>query len=157
MTTNMLKVDLSELNALIDGKQAKLLANTRPAAQAGAEVLYRAVLQNVNALGRKTGNLAASIYQAFSENNSTETTAGYSLATYHVSWNARKAPHGHLVEFGHIQKYKVYLGKDGNWYTNKKAPLPVPVHVAARPFIRPAMALFPQARQAMVERLLQGV
>lgn len=157
MTTNLLKVDISEVVSLVDGKQARLLANTRPAAQAGAELLYRAVLQNVNALGRKTGNLAASIYQAFSEENSAETASGYARATYHVSWNAKKAPHGHLVEFGHIQKFKVYLGRDGRWYTNKKAPLPAPVQVAAKPFVRPARALFPQARAAMVARLLQGV
>ena len=157
MTTNLMTVDLSALDAVINGAEAKLLENTRPAAQAGAEVLYQAVLRNVSALGRKTGNLASSIYQAFSEENSTQTVAGYSLATYHVSWNHRKAPHGHLVEFGHIQKYKVYLGKDGRWYTNKKAPLASPVQVAARLFVRSAMAFFPQAQQAMVARLLQGV
>jgi hypothetical protein len=147
-----IRVDLNDLDAVIDGKEQKLLENVRPAAQAGAEILYRAVLGNVQALGRKTGNLADSIYQAFSKDNS---PAG--KAVYHVSWNAKKAPHGHLVEFGHIQKFKAYVGRDGRWYTNKNAPLASPVQVAARPFIRPAMALFPQAQQAMADRLLQGV
>jgi hypothetical protein len=55
----------------VDAMDEKLQANVRPAAQAGAEILYQAVLRNVQALGRKTGNLASSIYQAFSR-----TTAG---------------------------------------------------------------------------------
>ena len=154
MSVNLLRVDISAVDALVDGIEDKLLENARPAAQAGSEVLYQAVMRNVNALGRKTGNLASAIYQAYSRSNS---NANLGRATYHISWNAKKAPHGHLVEHGHIQKYKVYLGKDGKWYTNKKAPLPTPVQVAARPFIRPAVAEFPQAEAAMRERLLQGV
>lgn len=77
----------------------------RPAAQAGAQVLYDEVLLRVpvatKTITRKSGKvippgaLKASIYQAFSEDNS-----GKTRATYHVSWNYRKAPHGHLVEFG---------------------------------------------------------
>jgi hypothetical protein len=158
VTTNLLKVDVSAVEAVVDGIEQQLIANTRPAAQAGAEVLYQAVERNVAALGRKTGNLAASIYQAFSKDNSRPVAGGgYQSATYHVSWNARKAPHGHLVEFGHFQRFKVYVGKDGRWYTNKSAPLPEPVQVGARPFIRPAMSEFPRAEAAMRERLLQGV
>jgi hypothetical protein len=121
-----------------------------------AQVLYEAVRTNVSALGRKTGNLYASIYQAFSPENS-----GPGKATYHISWRTGgsgvRAPHGHLVEFGHIQKYKVYLGKDGNWYTNKKAPLASPVQVAARPFIRPASAKFPEAIEAGTAVLLAAI
>lgn len=152
-----LNVDLESLEDEIDGIEAQLMENARPAAQAGAEVIYRAVRRNVEAIGRKTGNLADSIYQAFSDDNSQEGGVGYLRATYHVSWNAHKAPHGHLIEYGHIQKYKVYVGSDGNWYTNKNAPLPEPVQVAARPFVRPAMATFPQAEAAMRERLLRRV
>jgi hypothetical protein len=157
VSTNLLRVDIGAVDEVIDGAQARLLENVRPAAQAGAEVLYRAVQRNVSALGRKTGNLADSIYQVFSDDNSEEGAAGYRRAAYHVSWNHRKAPHGHLVEFGHIQKYKVYLGKDGKWYTNKKAKLPTPVQVPARPFIRPAAAEADRAEAAMRARLLEGV
>jgi hypothetical protein len=152
-----IKVDLAAFDAVIDGIKTKLQENVRPAAQAGAEVLYQAVLRNVQGLGSKSGNLEGSIYQAFSDDNSAQAGAGYAEATYHVSWNHRKAPHGHLIEFGHIQKFKAYLGKDGRWYTNKKAPLPAPVQIAARPFVRPAMALFPQAEEALAARLLQGI
>jgi hypothetical protein len=146
------KVDLAALDLAVDGLEQKLQESARPAAQAGAEILYQAVMRNVQAMGRKTGNLAASIYQAYSTHDSEP-----HRPVYHVSWNPRKAPHAYLVEFGHIQKYKVYVGSDGNWYTNKNAPLPAPVQVAARPFIRPAMALFPRAEQAMVDRLLEGI
>jgi hypothetical protein len=131
-------VDLDDFNAMVAEMADDVDAAIRPAAQAGAEVMYRIVLGNVAAIGKKTGNLSSAIYQAFSEENSRKTAAGYERATYHVSWNARRAPHGHLIEHGHIQKFKAYIGKDGKWYTNKNAPLPQPKQIAARPFIRPA-------------------
>lgn len=140
---------------MIADKRQKVESAVRPAAQAGTQVIYDAVKANVAAIGTKTGNLSRSIYQAFSPEQS-----GSGKATYHISWNAKKAPHGHLVEFGHIQRYKVYVGKDGKWYTavrpsmakkprpSRRAPqavkdayyvpLPSPRQVAARPFIRPA-------------------
>jgi hypothetical protein len=63
-------VDLGAFNSMIAGLEQDVQDAVRPAAQAGAEVFYRAVLQNVNALGRKTGNLAGAIYQAYSPDNS---------------------------------------------------------------------------------------
>ena len=124
----------------------------RPAAQAGAQVLYQAVLRNVQALGTVTGNLQSSIYQKFSADNSVSVDVGgnkslSSLAVYHVSWNTRKAPHGHLIEYGHIQKYVVYKNKDGEFRTSKRL-LKTPKQIPAKPFIRPAMALMPQALAA---------
>lgn len=130
---------LPDLRALLKQVEGDIHRAVRPAAQAAAEVFYRAALKNVQALGATTGNLRSSIYQVFSKDHSTEVPDGYARATYHVSWNAREAPHGHLIEYGHIQKFKVYLGKDGRWYTNKKAPLAAPKQVAARPFMRTAL------------------
>lgn len=154
--TFTLQADTTELDALIDGLNADLQQAARPAAQAAAEVLYQAVRSNVAALGRNTGKLFDSIYQAYSPENS-----GDGRATYHISWRTGgagvRAPHGHLVEFGHIQKYKAYIGRDGQWYTNKRAPLPAPVQIAARPFIRPAAALFPEAMKAAEAKLLEAV
>jgi hypothetical protein len=122
----------------------------RPAAQAAAQVLYEAVLRNVNGIKRHTGNLARSIYQAYSRDNS-----GTGRATYHVSWNHRKAPHGHLVEWGHLQRYEItYDPQTRRFTTHKDRPLPTPKLVAARPFIRPAIAHMPQAESAMRERWL---
>lgn len=132
MTSFSMSVDLRSLESAIQGMQTKVQASARPAAQAAAQVLYEHARQNAAALGRVTGKLQSAIYQAYSKDHSRP-----GVATYHVSWNARKAPHGHLVEFGHVQRFKVYLGKDGKWHTNKRAPI-APRHVAARPFLRPA-------------------
>lgn len=145
--------NLPDIEAMFDEITEDIQNAARPAAQAMAQVLYEAVRVNVAALGRKTGNLYESIYQAYSPENS-----GPGKATYHISWRTGgsgvRAPHGHLIEFGHIQKYKAYIGKDGNWYTNKNAPLPTPVQIAARPFIRPASAHFPEAVAAGEKVLL---
>jgi HK97 gp10 family phage protein len=124
--------DDAALQAALTELGAKATEFVRPAAQAGAQVLYDEVKVNAEKIRRKTGNLASSIYQAYSQDNSDNTRA-----TYHVSWNARKAPHGHLVEFGHLQTRKAYIGSDGKWYTSKEK-LPEPKHVAAQPFVRPA-------------------
>ena len=82
---------------------------TRPAAQAGAQIIYDRAKQLApvsknshmfNIEGRsygpfKPGTLRDSIYQAFSKDNSFS-----DVSTYHISWNADKAPYGYAVEFG---------------------------------------------------------
>lgn len=143
-----IRVDLSQLG--MDTLVADAEAAARPAAQAGAQVLYEAVLRNVNGIKRHTGNLQRSIYQAYSQDNS-----GPGKATYHVSWNHKKAPHGHLVEWGHLQRYAVFIDeRTGRWVTDTDRKLPTPKLVAARPFVRPAMAQAPQAEAAMRARWL---
>lgn len=148
-------LNLSDLDGFINQSKEKLQASIRPAAQAGAQVLYEAVRSNAGR-NKKTGNLERSIYQKFSESNSTELKA-----TYHISWNQTKAPHGFLLEYGHIQRYKVYVGSDGNWHTavrramqgkpkpKRSAPqsvkdayyvtLPSPKYVPAIPLVRAAV------------------
>lgn len=126
-----MKVDLGALNAFVDKVGAAGTASARPAAQAGAQVFYDEVNINVNRIGKKTGNLASSIYQVYSD-QSTPTKP-----TYHISWNVKKAPHGHLIEYGHFQTRKAYIGSDGKWYTSKIL-LDQPRQVGARPFVRPA-------------------
>jgi HK97 gp10 family phage protein len=129
--------DTAGLFAALDKMQAGLLSEVRPAAQAGAQVLYEEVKLRtpVGKKARKTksgrviepGALKAAIYQAFSQDNSDA-----QRATYHISWNASKAPHGHLVEFG-----------------TSRAP--------AHPFLRPAYESQKQrALQAAKERYLAG-
>lgn len=100
----------------------ELNAATRPAAQAGAQIIYDAAKANASDLvskrehwfygeatkslprGKKKaaaygpykpGTLYNSIYQAFSEDKSFR-----DVSTYHISWNADKAPYGGMVEFG---------------------------------------------------------
>jgi len=155
MPSVSIKFDDTALQAKLNALQEKLQEAVRPSAQAGAQVFYDEVKSNVAALGTKTGNLNKSIYQVFAERFS-----GAAYATYYVSWNRKKAQHGHLVEYGHIQRYKAYIGSDGNWYTavragmrgqpapNRKAPQSVkdayyvplssPRQIAAQAFIRPA-------------------
>jgi HK97 gp10 family phage protein len=146
-----LSVNMAGFNAEMDAIAADCEAAARPAAQAAAQVLYDEVQRNVAGIKRKTGNLASSIYQAYSRDNS----AG-GKATYHVSWNARKAPHGHLVEFGHLQRFEIsYDPKTRRFTTHKDKPLASPKQVAARPFIRPAVAKFEAAMQAAQERYLE--
>lgn len=152
MSTFRITVDLAGLKAQLDADMHTMGEAARPAAQAGAQVLYDEVKRNVARIKRKTGNLAASIYQAYSKDNSTPG----GRATYHVSWNAKRAPHGHLVEFGHLQRYEVTNDpKTGRFITHKDRPLATPKHIPGRPFIRPAIAAKGEvARQAMADRFM---
>lgn len=146
-----ISVDLASFEREMDGIVVECHEAARPAAQAMAQVLYEAVKVNVARIRPKTGKLAGSIYQAYSKR---ESTPGH--AVYHVSWNARKAPHGHLVEFGHLQRYEISFDKaTGRFITHKDKPLPTPKLVAARPFVRPAMAHFDRAAAAGRARYLQ--
>jgi hypothetical protein len=145
------KVDARQVFAELDAIAGEVEQAVRPAAQAMAQVLYDEVLRNVNKIKRKTGNLSRSIYQAYSEENS-----GPGKATYHISWNAKKAPHGHLVEYGHLQRYLVTNDpQTGRFITHRDKPLPVPKQIPAKPFVRPAVVKFPQAQQAGVDRLIE--
>lgn len=139
-----MEFDLAGFSGVIDGMKADLNSAVRPAAQAGAQVLYDEVKRNVRKLKRHTGNLDAAIYQVFSQSKSND-----QRATYDVSWNRKKAPHGHLVEFGHLQRYEVSFDPvTKRFTTHKDRPLPTPKLVAAKPFLRPAMARFPAAMEA---------
>lgn len=168
----MIRVDLDSLNMRLEQDADTMERAARPAAQAGAQVLYIEARRNAIAIRRKSGNLVNSIYQAYSERNS-----GTGRAVYHVSWNPRKAPHGHLVEWGHIQRYVTYVGSDGNFYTairpgmrGKPRPkrraslaikdayyvaLPAPKQVAASPFMRRAAAKSAEAEAAMVAEIMR--
>lgn len=80
---------------------------------------------------KKTGLLSDSIYRAFSPEKSND-----DQKTYRISWNKKKAPHGHLIEFG-----------------TSRAP--------AYPFVRPAFDHIREAITAgqdrMKQRLADGV
>lgn len=76
-------------------------------------------------LGRKSGRLASAIYWAYSPERSTD-----GKKTYRISWNTKKAPHGHLVEFG-----------------TSRAP--------AHPFVRPAFGKVNEAIKKGMERMTE--
>lgn len=121
----------------------------RPVAQAGAQVIYDRVKLNVAGMGRVSGNLDRAIYQAFMGESSEEGKS----AMYRVSWNVTKAPHGRLLEHGWLQKYKRYVGRDGNWYTRKDEPLETPKQHPGYGFILRARAALPEAQAAMLKEL----
>jgi hypothetical protein len=160
LSITMTGADLG-LDALVDEAQAA----ARPAAQAGAQVLYDQVKANVARLRRVTG-----IYQAFADGES-----GEGRATYRISWNQKKAPHGHLVEFGYLQRYEIARDargrmfpmvrpemqgqpkpkrsasravKDAYYVPRKGGPLQIP----GKAFLRSAWSRAPQAQAAMAER-----
>lgn len=147
-----LNIDTSSINRIVDEFKDAAQSAIRPAAQAGAQVFYEAVRMNV--MGRpysKTGNLLAAIYQVYSRDNS-----GDGVATYHVSWNKKRAPHGQLVEFGYVQKYQVVFDPaTGKFRSLKNRPLSAPRQVPARPFLRPALSAEPRAVAAARSELLR--
>lgn len=163
-----LRVDTGGIEAMFDGLSEEAQAAARPAAQAAADVLYKVAKANAARIAPKTGRLAASIYQAFSQDGS-----GPGVATYHVSWRTQRsgglsrAPHAHLIENGHWQYYVTYRNKAGQLRTAIRpemrgkpppkgkqgspemrarmdayyVPLPDgPRWIAAQPFMRPAWA-----------------
>lgn len=151
--TVTIECDLSGLDGLLDELGEKVNEAVRPAAQAAAQVLYDDVKRNVGKLKQHTGNLNNSIYQVCSVDKSTATKA-----TYHIGWNHKKAPHGNLVEFGHLIRYEITFDPATKRFTtHKDRPLPQPKLVAARPFIRPAMAKFPAAIEAAKAELLRRI
>ncbi|WP_200961047.1 HK97 gp10 family phage protein [Acidovorax sp. Root217] len=163
-------MDTSGLDAYLNELGDEIEAAVRPAAQAGTQVLYDAVKANVAALGQYSGRLNRSIYQKFSEEQSSE-----GVAVYNVSWNARKAPHGHLVEYGYLQRY-VY-GPDGMGplvrpgMEGKPRPssggrnrvaldayyitLPTPKHVPGKFFVRKAATAMDKAYEAAEAELIK--
>lgn len=80
----------------------------------------------------RSGKLRASLYVAFDSEGSTRTRVRYG-----VSWNRTKAPHGHLVEFGHVRTNVRVQLPNGQWITTKEK-LEKPEFVPARPFLRRA-------------------
>ncbi len=134
-----ISVDLNRVQQLVDSLVTVTESSARPAAQAGAQILYdearrRAPVYRGGRHYRQVrggrgywvtpGQLRNAIYQVFSVDNS-----GGGRATYHISWNHSKAPHGHWMEYG-----------------NARHP--------ARPFIRPAFDSKAQQATAAVENRL---
>lgn len=105
----------TDLSAFVDLMQDVVDASQDavvPAAAAGAQLIYQATLQ-ATPHGKKghwfsggkkggkgrywfnAGNLRASIYQVLSKDNT-----GPGFATFHISWNYKKAPYAYMVHNG---------------------------------------------------------
>lgn len=96
--------------------------------QAGAARMARVLRDEAIAQAEKskdTGTLQASIYRVYAKERSSSVRK-----LYRISWNRKKAPHGHLVEFG----------------TSK---------MAAKPFLRPAYDRVGAAIEAGRERMAE--
>lgn len=103
------KVDITKFKEQLNALKDVLDNATRPAAQAGAQIVYERARQLAPVSdsahmfkieGRtygpyQPGSLRDSIYQVFSRDNSFT-----DVSVYHVSWNADKAPYGGMVEMG---------------------------------------------------------
>lgn len=182
--------NLDAFNAALDHYSKRALEAARPSAYAMARVLYDQTKDNVDRIvgqalyGEPRGVLKDSIYHVFSKDRST-TDQGGGRAVYHVSWNhaKNKAPHGHLVEFGHWMPYVTRRSpKTGRYYTvvkpskladfrakygNGKAVPPGlrdeyfvrrpggPKWIAPRPFLRSSMIRFPDAAAAGRKRFAE--
>lgn len=108
-----IQLDTSDLEAWIETIGEAAEQAVRPATHDGARVIYEAVKANVARIPQKTGNLAQSIYYAYSRDNSVDGR----VATYHISWNASTAPHGGLLEYGHWQRYAARYVEGRGWVT----------------------------------------
>lgn len=116
------KVNRESIALQVEDIEQRLKDAIRPAAYAGAMVYYNEVRMRAP---YRTGRLRDSIYIAHSDDNSQPGVR----ETYHVSWNKKQAPHGHLLEYG----------------TSR---------MAARPFLRPAYeAVKGRAQAAMMQEL----
>lgn len=62
------------------------------------------------------GLLRSAIYVAYDDQRRLLNPYSY---RYTVSWNSKKAPHGHLQEFGHWMPYEYVRTEDGEYWTLK--------------------------------------
>lgn len=104
-----IKMDVRKFKEDLRATADMLNKATRPAAQEGAEIIYRQAKLNCpvseaphmfHGTNRvygpfAPGNLRDAIYHVFSKDNSFK-----DVSTYHISWNADKAPYGFMVELG---------------------------------------------------------
>lgn len=139
------KVDLSSMRAglaQLSGPARESIA--RSMAVAGGQVIRDEAKERAP---RRDGRLASAMYLAYKPLRS-----GQDQQVYSVTWNARKAPHGHLVELGYWQPFVVVKTADGEYITTKIRRAQ-PKWIAAHPFLRPALdAAGGRAFEAMIKR-----
>ncbi|UXC38284.1 HK97 gp10 family phage protein [Cupriavidus gilardii] len=151
-----------DLAADLDQLEDRLVKEVvRPIARAGALVFYEEARRLVpvykgepviraNGTKMKPGQLRDAIYHVYSESESTNVRAAYQ-----VSWNAAKAPHGHLVEYGHWRVNKLVKTPTGWMATTER--LAAPVRVPGVAFMRRAGDRAEAAIEAMRRRAAEKV
>lgn len=108
-----IRTNIGQFKEQLRAKVDVMHAATRPAAQAGVQIIYDRARINAPVSqdshffyirGKKygpyaPGNLRDSIYQVFSKDNSFK-----DVSTYHISWNKDKAPYGYVYEWGNSKR-----------------------------------------------------
>ena len=102
-------MNVAQFKELLRATVDELHRATKPAAQAGAQIIYDRARINVpvskfahmfhgtnQVYGPYSpGHLRDSIYQVYSKDKSFK-----DVSTYHISWNHQEAPYGFMVELG---------------------------------------------------------
>jgi len=151
-----------DLGAALANLEERLISEVvRPVARAGALVFYEEARQLVpvyqgapikrkNGVQTKPGQLRDAIYHVYADQMFTD-----HHAVYRVSWNARKAPHGHLVEYGHWRTNRIVRTATGWAATSER--LATPVRVPAVGFMRRAGDRAEAAVDAMRKRAVEKI
>lgn len=147
--------DFSEWETALDRLEGPVRESlARRMAVEGGVLLRDAAKSNAMMAANKegepvTGLLASAIILAQDKRNTTGT-----VFVYNVAWDSKRAPHGHLIEFGHWQTHVVYKADNGQWYTRKDMKLETPKWIPARPFLGPTMDSY--GNVAMRVMILRG-
>lgn len=80
------------------------------------EAIIRAPLGTEEGGSITPGLLRSAMFVAYDDRYNVLNPNGY---RYQVSWNSKKAPHGHLVEFGHWMPYEYIKTDEGEYWTPK--------------------------------------
>lgn len=175
--TLRLGLDTSVITTYLAQVQDQITQSLRPAAQAGAQVYYEALLNEYDRMvGVESGNLRKAIYQKWRGEKSDDTKQVYA-----ISWagkGSKASQHGHLIEYGFIRRYQAVKNKRGEWVTavrkemqGKPAPKRRasqaekdayyvlrkggPVQVLARPFMRNTVRSQTNRQQAIIAMRLK--
>lgn len=135
------------VGALSDFEIAIKTKVTRAGAYAGATVFYDEIRRNVPV---DEGVLKDSIYRYRDDARSRD-----GVEVFAVGPNKRKAPHWHLIEYGHWLVNRVYKGQDGRWIGTRQRRA-VPKWIPPQPYLRPAfVGKVRAALRAMQDRMAQ--
>lgn len=135
------------VGALSDLESAVLNRVLRPGAYAGATVFYDEVKRNVPV---DEGLLRDSVYRY---HDNAKSRPG--VEVFAIGPNKRKAPHWHLIEYGHWLVNRVYKGQDGKWIGTRQRRA-VPKWIPPQPYLRPAFSGKVRASiKAMRDRMRQ--
>ena len=175
MTTTIITASLNGFRAALDKVGAEMLDAARPAAYDGSDVLLEEVQKNFSKypiMGGKDNTLYKALYRVFARRSQD------GVPIYDVGVNMRKAPHWHLIEYGHWRYYAAKKLPNGDWVTLKRKgakgkkppqkaskavkdayyiPLKTPVWVPARPYLRPAKEALPKALAAARKTFLERI